>query len=351
MSKRIEIKAIVFAVAMGVCFQAIGENQKDETPELQEHRAKLKNVFEQLQPVRIYGRVEDTEGNPVAGAEVKLSWQQATVLVGKPDAGRFDTVKTGKDGRWEFVMTKPHRAFVNEVKKQGYQYTTRYNSESSVRNLVSRPTSQDDPIVTVLRRKGETTFLVVNPSGNRINNPLIRVLSPQSQTKTLDLLAEENDKNKSGEYADFQVAANYDETEGNWIVTYSATNGTDGIIVGNDLLYEAPEDGYQQEVVLNGPPWPRYLYLRSRTPAIYSRLDLEHSIWKESEKQQGFRISYKSWVNPYGSRNLEYDTDLKEEWRLRKQLEKDAKSLLKQGKRPEKPDLKALIKAEKEKKK
>jgi len=333
------------AIVMTLCVQVVAENTKDETPELQAHRAKLKDVFEQLQPMRIYGQVQDVEGTPVSDAEVSVSWQQATVLIGKADAGRFDTVKSGKDGRWEFVITKPHRAFVSDVCKDGY-YSYKYLKTSSARNLVARPTSQEDPVVTVLRKKGETTFLL-----QKEGYQLIRVFSPQSQMKALDLMAEKGDKNKAEGYDDLQVAVNYDETEGNWTVTYSATNGTDGIIVGNDLLYEAPGDGYQKEVVLNGPPWPRYLYVRSRTPAIYSRLDLEHSIWKESEKHQGFRLSYKSWVNPYGSRNLEYDTDLDKEWRLADRLNDEAKAAHRQGKRPEKPDLKALIKADKEKKK
>jgi hypothetical protein len=64
---------------------------------------------------------------------------------------------------------------------------------------------------------------------------------------------------------------------------------------------------------------------------------------------QGFRISYKAWINPYGSRNLEYESDLAGQWRLRKQLEREAKTNLLQNKRPSKPDLPKLVKEAKEK--
>ena len=228
---------------------------------------------------------------------------------------------------------------MEEVKKPGYEYTTRYNRESSVRNLVEQKTTQDAPVVTVLRKKGEATFLIYTDGYQ-----LIRVFSPQCQTNYLDLLEKKGGKKVAGSSVDLQVVAYYGVTTGKWTVTYSATNGTDGLIVGPDLLYEAPSEGYQKEVVLTGPSWPQYLYLRSRSPAIYTRFDLEHSTWKASKTNEGFRISYEAWINPYGERNLEYDSDLKQEWRLVHRLEAEAKAAHGQGKRPEKPNLPKLLK-------
>ena len=333
---------LVFAVLMATLGLAGAANDTNDTVDVQARRAKFKQMFDDLQPVVIYGKVVDLAGAPVPGAEVKLSWQQATILLGKPDSGRFDFVTTGTDGRWTFTVEKPHRAFVADVRKSGYDYGSVRNA--SARDLIYEPTTHDNPVVTALRKKGETTFLL-----RREGYQLIRVFSPHSQTNSLDLLAEKGDKSGAGSYADLQAAVNYGGTTGKWTVIYSATNGTDGIVIGNDLLYESPQEGYQKEVVLTGPPWPRYMYLRSRSPAIYSRIDLEHSIWKETETNQGFRISYKASINPYGSRNLEYDADLAAQWQLRKQLEREAKADLLQNKRPVKPDLSKLIKEAKEK--
>lgn len=334
----------VFAILVASVGFCGPDQQRNEAADVQARRAEFETMFDQMKPVKIYGKVVDTEGHPISETEVKLMWQQSTILIGKTDLGRFDSVTSRTDGCWDFTVQKPYRAFVQEARKEGYEYTTRYNQESSVRNLVEHRTTRDLPVVTVLRKKGETTFLIQSDGPRPI-----RAVFPHSQTNSLDLLAEKGDKFRAGSYADLQVAIEYGRTGGAWTVTYSASNGTDGIVTDTNLLYEAPQEGYQKEVVLNGPPWPRYLYLRSRTPAIYSRLDLEYFIWRGSDTNQTFSINYKAWVNPYGERNLEYDTDLENEWRLIDQLGDQAKTAIRQNKRPAKPDLPKLVKEAKEK--
>lgn len=339
--KPIVIILAVLSAAPGLCEAA---NDTNGTPDAQARRARFREMFDRLQPLHIYGKVVDQGGNPVPDADVSISWENASFLVGKPDFGRTDTVRSDANGLWEFAANKPHRVFV-KAHKDGFQYI--YTADSA-RNLVEYKTTPRNPVVTVLRKKGETTFLIVTPSGNRLAQ-LVRVLSPHSETNALDLLAEKPDKPKYRTYADVQVAADFNKAENKWTITYSATNGTDGLIVGTNLLYEAPQDGYQRAVVVHGPPWPQYLYLRSRTPAIYSRLDLEYFPWRGSDTSQAISISYKAWINPCGSRNLEYESDLAGQWQLRKQLEQEAKADLLRNKYPPKPDLPKLIKEAKEK--
>lgn len=334
---------VFFSVMIAAAYLYGAGSATNEVPDMEVQRAKFKEIFEQMKPVTIYGKVIDITGSPIAGAEVKISWEQATVLIGHPDSGRFDLVQSDHNGCWEVTLNKPHRAFIADVRKLGYDYGSARNIDDD-RNLIYKRTTKNNPVISILRKKGENTFLL-----RREGYQLIRVFSPQSQTNSMDLLAEKPDKPKSRSCEDVSVAVNYGGMLGKWTVTYSATNGTDGIVIGTNLLYEAPQEGYQKEIVLTCPPWPKHLYLRSRTPAIYSRLDLEHSTWKESETNEGFRISYKAWINPYGERNLEYDTDLEKEWRLADRLEDEAKTAFRQNKRPTKPDLPKLIKEAKEK--
>ncbi len=301
------------------------------------NRNTLREAYERLQPLRIYGRVVDQDGNPLTDAEVLVSWQEATVLIGSPDFGRKDSVMSGNDGRWEFVVTKPHRAFVSDVRKEGY-YSYSETKSSSARNLVSQPTSSESPEEISLLKKGDMTFLV-----HREDYQLIRVFSPQSQTNNLDLLAKKGYRHKWQPYADLQVVASYDSASLSWAIRYTATNEADGFVASTNRLYQAPEGGYQRQIEWNAPPWPRYLYVKSRTPSIYSVIDLEHSVWTETETNQGFGISYEAWINPYGERNLEYDTDLNAVWRLKDQLEKEAMVAFSDNKRPPKPDLPVLI--------
>lgn len=330
------------AIIIMLFVAAITCDANSESIEQQNYLNQLKQAYEQLEPIRIYGRVVDQDGNPLPDAEVTVSWQSATVLIGSPDYGRSDKVRSGHDGRWEFVFSKPHRAFVYDVCKEGY-YSYRETKESSAQNLVAQPTSLESPVEITLRKKGEMTYLLY-----REGYKLIRVFSPQSQTNSLDILAKKDFWGGIKPYADLQVVASYDVGSQSWEISYTTSNDTDGIIASTNELYLAPVDGYEKQIVWNAPPWPRYLYMKSRTPTIYSRIELEHSVWTATETNQGFRISYEAWINPYGERNLEYNTDLGSVWRLREQLEEEALSALRDNRLPAKPDLPMRIRQAKE---
>ncbi len=340
-----KIKAIVIltltATSFGVTLFADATNQI--SAEEQEYRNRLLGIYNTLQPVTIYGVITDEEGNPIPDVDVLVSWQHATVLIGKPDPGGLrEWVTSDQNGRWTFTVSKPHRAFISEINKDGYDYSDLANPRAR-EDLINKPTTESDPVVIVLRKKGEPTFLIIRPGGGRGSDLLMRVPSPETRTNTLDLIAKKGGKSGQSAYSDLHTVVAFDEATSAWSVTYATTNDTDGIIAGTNLLYVAPQDGYQKEVVVNGPPWPRYLYVKSRTPAIYSRLDLEHTIWFGSPTNQSFRINYEAWINPYGERNLEYDTNLSGVWRLRKQLEDEARAALIKNNLPPKPDLPTLI--------
>ena len=93
-----------------------------------------------------------------------------------------------------------------------------------------------------------------------------------------------------------------------------------GIQIGDELLYEAPADGYAKELVMTfkyDKPidrWsigesqekqhqqlPKHLYLRLRNPGLYARLDLKSA----SVLREGLWLRFEGVVNPYGSRSLE----------------------------------------------
>ncbi len=336
------LKLASLAVASLIAALDIREScgETNAPADVQVRLAKFRELFDQILPMDIHGKVIDQDSNGVAGVQIKIGWQGAGLLIGDPDPGKVSLVVSDDSGRWEFRIDKPHRAFVVDASKHGYEYL--YTRESDM-NLVDNRTTRDEPAIVRLRKKAEATFLIRHKGYQ-----LIRVLSPGSQTNTLDLLEAKGDKSRNLRYADLQVKADYDRMTDNWAVTYSVANGSDGVVISNDRLYEAPQEGYREEFVVSGPPWPRYVYLRTRTPPIYSRIDLDHTMWKESDTNQGFRISYKAWINPYGDRNLEYEVGLEREWRLADRLEREARSSLLQNERPSKPDLPSLLKEVKE---
>ena len=294
--------------------------------------------------IKIYGKVVDQNGVAVSGAEIEMSWREPTLDLDL----KVRSEKFSVDDQGAFIceIVNGTMPIVRNIHRDGYEFLFQQNPvvnlsvEKQGQMLVE--TSDKQPILLKMRKKGESTFLL------RTEGLLINGSSPGKQSKTLDIFMQKGETQPELQnYADLQVEVACSPADGKWTVTYKATNGTDGIIVSDNLLYEAPEKDYQKEIVLQGPVGLKYLYLCSRTPAIYSRLDLEHRFW--NLKPHGrFRIDYKAWINPYGSRNLEYETNLVCQWQLRKQLEREVKADLLQNKRPPKPDLPKLIKDAKE---
>jgi len=330
----------ILACLIALADLAVAQQAKEPTTG-EERRASFQKAFENLGPAHLYGIVLDQSGQGVARAEVKIGWANATGLAGKPDPGQTSWVTTEADGIWQFTVPKPWRAFVTEVRKEGYIYDRQQNP---AKDLIENRTTPETPFVSRVRKLGETAFLL------RKDGELLRVLSPGQKTVPLDVVKDRSEERKSGStYADVWVSVEYRPDDAGWTVTCRSTNATDGIIASENLMHEAPAEGYKAEVTLPHPPWPRYLYLRTRTPPVYCRLDVEYDTWNESETVTGFKVRYVAWVNPYGSRNLEYAPELVEQWQLRKQLEREAKADLLQNKRPVKPDLPKLVKEAKEK--
>jgi len=336
----LKITIILGAIVM-MSGMTVGAEQETNAPVIQARRAEFKNIFDRLKPMHIYGKVIDQNKNAVTGAEVKIGWESADFLMGNPDPGHVSWVTSDAVGAWEFRVEKPHRVFVLDARKLGYGYV--FTQESDI-NLVECKTTKNNPIIVQLRKQGEMTFLMHHEGARPI-----RVVSPHCQTNSFDILAEKLNKLNAKDYEDIQIALVYDQMSNAWSITCAATNRTDGIVAETNLLYEAPQEGYQKQIVFNDVAWPRYLYLRSRNPAIYSRIELEYFVWKGGDTNQVLSINYQTWVNPYGERNLEYDADLNQEWRLADRLTEEAKAAHLKGKRPVKPDLPKLVKEAKEK--
>jgi hypothetical protein len=144
-------------------------------------------------------------------------------------------------------------------------------------------------------------------------------------------------------FPDLTLKATFNTNAATWTVVLTPGNPNGGIIASDQLLYEAPETGYQSEYVFTPEDHPKpvklpHIYLKSREPAIFTRIDIK-SIHANKEF---FRLSGESVTNPYGERNLEQATDLP--WAVTKQLTDEVKAAFRADKRPAPPDLPKLIK-------
>lgn len=320
---------ILFVFFTSRCSLGADRDQRSDA-----QRRQFREIYERLSPATIFGSVVDEKGNAIPDAEVKVGWERATYLIGPCDFGSDTWVKTDSNGRWKFEFSKPERAFVEDVRKSGYDYSRRDGSLGSGRNLVQNKTTAESPVVTIMRQMGQATFLI-----RREGRTSMRAQSPHSRTNRLDLMEERPERMKPDGYEDLRVALNWSTASNSWSLTFSAPGESAGVIAGTNLLYEAPSEGYQKEVTVEESPWPTYLYLRSRALPVYSRIDLTYYPWKGGDTNQVMRIAYKAWTNPFGERNLEYDQQVEASSRVKLALTEEASVAVKSGQRFPRPDI------------
>lgn len=303
--------------------------------------------------IRFFGKVQDQLGQPVEGAEVVLHVTQFSPNMEKLfGATKEVRVKTDAQGCFTVSHEKGRSLYVKEIQRDGYAFSPKENPIGEYRYAgEGQPfvPDQANPVVFRMRKTGTTTFLLADrsldvqfrlaESGKSIGydfvqrSPIRNVANPASDD--------------AARVCDLQVKATFNTNDATWAVVLSPGNTNGGILVSEQLLYEAPDTGYQPEYTFTPedrkPVKAKYVYLKSRGPAIFTRLEIEHI----NANKEFFRLSGKSVTNPYGDRNLEQATDLPYE--VTKQLTADAKAAFRQNKRPSKPDLPNLVKEAKEK--
>ena len=303
--------------------------------------------------VLFYGRVVDQFTNPVVEANVEVSVPVVNLL----GAMSYDkrTLKTGKDGNFEVSSRtygvselKGHDLYIEKITKDGYGGNWYNGSNSGFSFALGnrfRPDPQH-PVIYQLRKKLEPEVFLFHETD--LNLELRTAAS--GWTLGYDFISRhrlDDIKRLVFDYQpvfpDLKLKATFNTSDATWTVVLSPGNTNGGIIASEQLLYEAPETGYQTEYVFTPEDHPKpvkkpHIYLKSREPAIYTRIDIR-SI---NANKEFFRLSGKSVTNPYGERNLERATDLP--WEVTKQLTDEVKSAFRADKRPSPPDLPKLIK-------
>ena len=314
---------------------------------------RMAEIFRRLDvAIRFYGKVQDQFDQPVEGAEVVLH-----ITAFSPNAEELFgqtkevLVKTDSQGRFTVANQKGFSLYIKNIRKAGVAFSVVENSEEyrfSGEDQNYTP-NQANPVIFRVRKKGPTVFLLQNryvefsipvaESGKTIGYDIIQRRSIKNIASPVG--------NETAFVADLQVKATFNTNDATWAVILlpGGTNG--GIIVSDQLLYEAPDSGYQAEYTFTPedrkPLKLKYVYLKTREPAIYTRYEIEYV----NAGKKFFRLSGNFLTNPCGDRNLEPETDLPYE--VTKQLTDEAKTAFRQNKRPEKPDLSRLLKETKDK--
>jgi hypothetical protein len=305
--------------------------------------------------IQFYGRVLDQLSNPVEEADVVLLVTQFS-----PDEKTFFSrirevqVRTDSQGRFAVSEKTGRSLSLKKIQKEGYEFSLSQNPHGEYRysglsqQYLFVPDKQK-PVVFHMRKMGPTTFLFQD-------DDLTFQFLPRQSGRTIGYDFIQRLKIAEGGrptippvplVCDLAVKATFNAGDATWTVTLAPGSPEGGIIVSEQLLYEAPATGYQPEYTFTPenlkPIKARYVYLRSRNPAIYTRIEMD----RNNANQKFFHLNGSSVTNPYGERNLERAVDLPFE--VVKNLTDEAQDAFLKGKRPPKPDLAAMVREAKDK--
>ncbi len=258
-------------------------------------------------PIRFFGKVVDQDDNAVADALVHFQWVNLQGNEGVEEA----EATTDQQGRFSLEGKRGKRLSVR-ISKKGYYDVTRDENQldfeyaNPAEHVFYEPDASN-PVILRIRKKGKMEELIANE--------VLLDLRGQGATATVDLVT----GNVSPSNGQLQVAvwkpgitAEQINTGKvfpyEWRVQLKINGG--GLAEYTDVdPFEAPKSGYtsQYDALLQPTHGAsadvtvdKQFYFYFGQPPKYGRFQL---------RTNGDRASVfiKSWLNPSGSRNLEYD--------------------------------------------
>lgn len=261
---------------------------------------RLEMALENKASMDIYGKVVDQNGQPVAGAEVQASIDKGVNLI---DAvSEEHQTKTDAQGLFHFLGLHGQGMGIR-LQKEGYNYDANLPSERPSNYL---PDPNTPLIFTMWKLRGaepmvhDKKFYGINPDGRIFTIDLVNKKKIEGTNAVGDLRVQiqRPAKIKSGEKFD-------------WSLVITAIGGGVIAVTNASYLYEAPESGYQQTYELHmsaaAPNWQeqieRIFYIKSRDGKVFGHFHV--NVIPNYNNTSVFDVE--SYVNPAGSRNLEFD--------------------------------------------
>ena len=262
---------------------------------------KADHSFQWKMPIEFYGIVLDQFDQPVAGADVSMTWTT--------DGGtRTNKIKSGEDGKFSLSDASGKRLSVS-VLKLGYARTTSWTQSfdySSFSDDTFHVPDSANPVVFKVQKliKPEPLFVYTLSGTMKCDGTLAAV---------------DIEKGKVGEVGDFQFAVT---TSGNspvlgsdYTVSLNAKPGAGFVVEPGEFAIAAPQQGYQSAITFRqsstDSTHKRKHVIRfygKTTAGTYARLIVRVEI-DESGTLAYYTVGI--FYNPSGSRNLEFDDRLR----------------------------------------
>jgi len=252
-----------------------------------------------------YGKVVDQYGNPVAGVKVKMG---VGLYVDFTHSGGNDYyTETDGQGKFSFVGVRGAGAGF-DLKKEGYKYNLRQPSSSRPSTYTPDP---DSPIIfTLWKLQGS----------ERMTSARISSFLPlDGSAVNFDLLTGAQAASAGDVTVQYKRSA-LNVTGGkpfDWSITFKIENG--GLVEETDAYpNEAPAEGYQPSVTIDmpatAPNWSpsvsRSFYFKGRGGQDYGRMNVTLTLGGGPQPHPVV-LDALVYTNPAGSRNLEYDSNLR----------------------------------------
>jgi hypothetical protein len=109
-------------------------------------------------------------------------------------------------------------------------------------------------------------------------------------------------------HADFLVKYRLAEDRKNYELIFQAPDQESGVVLNDQLLYVAPEQGYLQAertVIPITGEIKKFLYVKGRKGNLFSRVDLDI----RARADNSVIVTMKAWTNPAGSRTVDFDSE------------------------------------------
>lgn len=276
--------------------EAYEEQKRQERNKIIEESVKRSNG-----PIEFYGKVIDQHGEPVSEAIIKANiryWIMGAPGVPGSRHQEYELV-TDKNGQFHVKGRTGDSLTIEKISKDGYKSYSGINKSFG-------PGKHTLVIFKMWKQQGAEKLIKIYEH-YRIpydGTPVVfnlkygHMLANGSSGDLKVTLLRNPLKIKLGQ-------RNYE-----WRATLEAING--GLIESNDeFMYLAPESGYQPKIEIsmpaNAPKWSatKKISFYQKTGSDYARVTVEFRTDSDREKT-GFTID--SYLNPNGSRNLEYDS-------------------------------------------
>ena len=253
-------------------------------------------------PIHLYGYLLDQYGSPIGGATILYETERYGLLAPVFRKGR---IASDSDGFFVISTGSATYLFINDVVKHGYEFR---RASDGNRSCVGRSSSsRSNPLVYRLRkRQAPGTYLLKRSFRIHLTAGAGGGFWCQDLAKGWRYFSRESVSPKA--FPDLEVTGVPDRERREWRLTIRTNGGQSGIQIRDDLLYEAPADGYARtmQAVFPFTAWGkfpvRYLYLRLREPGMYARFSIDYF---SRSSDRGFYLCCEGVINPYGDRSFE----------------------------------------------